>query len=244
MKAFKILIVLLSMLIIFGCSSNKGSENEKAGGKSKANTKQAAFLMDETQLENPEYAAQLQVIALASLAKSALYIGKKDFSSIYEAFGFANDDLAWSKETGLQALGLRQDVVKSRAEATAAGAGNAGSEGSDVSTDMQQMIDAKLQAGVKLSESQKQYFLVSLTRLGAAIAKEVILVKSATDYVNDVKAMAPMQKAKEAKNLPKAADMVSKLPGNIASQLKTLKIYIDIAKTNNVKIPDDVTKLI
>lgn len=243
MKTFKIIIVLVCALIIFGCASNKGSE-QKSGGKAKAAGKQAPMLLDDARLDDPSYYPQLQVEALASLAKAFTYVGKKDFVSINEAYTFATDDIAWSNEAGLQALGLRQDVVKMRADAAAGSAGNAGSDKTDASTSMQQMIDAKLQSGAQLSQTQKQYFLVSLTRLAAAIAKETILVKSAADYANEVKAMPAMQKAKEAKNLPKAANMVSKLPGNIASQLKTLKTYLDIAKTNNIKIPDDVSKLI
>jgi hypothetical protein len=227
-----------------GSKSGSNSSAQNTDRASKRNSQEQSLLLDDSRLEDNSYYAMLQTEAIASIVMSATLIGKSDFTSIYDAYMMANEDIAWSKETALQALGLRQDVVRMRADAAGAGAGNAGAIGSEIGANMQQVIDANLQSGLLLSEVQKKYFLVSLTRLGAAIAKEIIIVKNATDYVQDVKKMSAIQKAKEAKNLPKAVDMVSKLPGNITSQLNSLKTYIDVAKTNNINIPDDVTKLL
>ncbi len=242
MKTLKVLIVLLSMLIVFGCASNKGSE--KSSGKSKAAGKVAAMYLDDSKINSPQYAMEFGQTVIETLKQVPSYIDQNSFDKIAMLFDDSKKYIAISEEASMVALGLREKAVAARASAAAAGSGNAGSDQADLGASVTAERDALLAKGVQMSDIQKQYFLISLTSLAVAIAQETILVKNATKYPDYVKGLDKMSQVKEAKNLPKAAKMVSELPGTIASQLKTLKTYIDIAKTNNIKIPDDVSKLI
>lgn len=236
MKAFKIVLLAICLTLIVGSTL-------AAKDKGKKGKPEVVFLLDDTQLteESAEiYTGLLQKEALASLAVSATYLGKNEYASIAEAYELTKNDIAWSKECALQALDLRKIVVATEAGASASEAGNAGGDAANISSQMQAKIDELKSGAATLSASQKGYFLVSLTRLAGAIAKETILVNCAKAYVDNVKSMPPLAKAKEAKNLPKAAEMVSSLPGALASQIGTLGSYITIAKTNGIEIPKEV----
>lgn len=236
MKAFKIVLLAICLTLIVGstlAAKDKGKKDEV----------KVVFLLDDSKLvveQTESYGLSLQKEALESLVLSATYLGKNDFASIAEAYEMATNDIAWSEECALQALDLRKDVVAAKAEAEATGATNAGGDPAIVSANLKAQID-KLKSGeIKLSTAQKGYFLVSLTRIAAALAKETILVTNAKAYVENVKGMSVLAKAKEAKNLPKATGMVSTLPGAITTQLGTLATYITIAKTNGIEIPKEV----
>ena len=56
--------------------------------------------------------------------------------------------------------------------------------------------------------------------------------------------MSKLSQLREAANVLRATEMIVTLPGMIASQLVTLKTYLDIASTNNISVPADVTALI
>jgi len=240
MKAFKVVLLAICLTLVVGSvllAKEKGKKGEV----------EIVFLLDDSQLvvENAvAYGVSLQGEALKSLAITANYIGKSDFASIKEAYDLTTSDIAWSEECALQALDLRKDVVASRAEAAANSAANAGGEPADIGLQMKTKIESLKSGAFQLSDSQKGYFLVSLTRLAAAIAKETVLVTNAKAYTENVKGMSVMAKAKEAKNLPKATSMVATLPGNLVTQLATMVSYVTIAKTNGIKIPEDVTKLL
>jgi len=240
MKAFKVVLLAICLMLIVGSAL-------VAKDKGKKEKSEIVFLLDDTQLVADKavaYGKLLQIKALESLKQSATYLGKSDFASIAEAYEKTSEDIAWSDECALQALDLRKDVVAARAEASATSAANAGGEPADQSLQIKARIEDLKSGALTLSDSQKEYFLVSLTRLAAAIAKETLLVVNAKDYAENVKSMSALAKAKEAKNLPKAASMVSTLPGNLVTQLATLVTYVTIAKTNGIKIPDDVSKLL
>ena len=236
MKAFKIVLLAICFTLIVGSTLVAKDKGKKGEVK-------VVFLLDDSKLaveQTESYGLSLQQEALSSLAYSATFLGKNDFASIAEAYEMTTNDIAWSEECALQALDLRKDVVAAQAEAGATEAGNAGGDTAIVSEKMKAQLE-KLKSGeVKLSTAQKGYFLVSLTRLAAALGKETILVTNAKAYVDNVKGMSALAKAKEAKNLPKAADMVTKLPGAIASQVGALGTYINIAKANGIEIPKEV----
>lgn len=237
MKAFKIVVVLLLVVMMFGCSSNKGSKKDDAVKPLLLNSERIAQ-------NDKSYPKELHVEALKTLTGAALLMGQNDFESIDAAYSIAEYNIALSNEASLQALGLREGVVAKNAEAKAIAEGNAGGEEADLSVDVEAEKARMLAEGVTLKGTQKDYFLVSLVQLASAIATEVVLVNNTKDYIMNVKAMPTMAKAKEAKNLKKASALASSLPGNIASQIGTLKTYIDIAKTNNIEIPEDVSSII
>lgn len=236
MKTFKIVVVLLLVVMVFGCSSNKGSKKDDAV---------KPLLLDSERIarDDKSYPKELQEEALASLANAALLIGQNDFNSISEAYSSVEVTIQLSEEAALQALGLREAVVAKKAETKALEGGNAGAEKADLSEEAKKEKERILEEKVKLVGTQKDYFLVSITQLASAIAKEKIIVDNTKNYIDNVKEMSAMKKAKEAKNLKRATAIASSLPGNIASQLGTLKTYIDIALTNNIKIPVEVTNL-
>jgi len=240
-----IIPALITVMLLSACGSNRKTASSK---KKPAKADKQALLLDEAMLADEStasvYAGQLVLIATDCLLQSVMYGGGSDFPSLAKAFDLSKNHIAWSEETAWQAFGLRQMVVAARAEASAQGAGLAGSDAALQGENLQAQMDAKLKEGVQLQDSQRDFFLASLIYLAAAITKETYISKNLSEYITWAKSLKGFDALREAQYLPKALSITTGLPGMIASQMITLKTYLDIAKTNNIEIPSNVTAML
>jgi hypothetical protein len=236
---------LIAVLLLSACGSNRKEASRKA---KPAQKDKQVLRLDEAMLADEStasvYAGQLVLQATDCLLQSVMYGGSSDFPSLSQAFDLSKNHVSWSEETAWQAFGLRQMVVAARAEASAQGAGLAGSEEALQGENLQAQMDAKLKEGVQLQDSQRDFFLASLIYLAAAVVKETNISKNLPDYISWAKSLKGFDALREAQYLPKALALMSGLPGMIASQTMTLKTYLDIAKTNNIEIPSDVKSML
>ena len=173
------MVVCVLILCVTSCSSNKTSKDTKT----KKGAEQALYL-DTSSLTDPVYYGAINQQAMASLLDSFSFRGKCDFDSIYQAYNLSKTDMAISREAALEALGLRQQIVAARAEAAALTAGSAGAETAELGEDLDDLVKEKLSSNPQMSDIQKEYFLISIIRLGAAIAKEKILMDNVLVYQN------------------------------------------------------------
>ena len=236
-----IIIILIFALCFTACSQNKKE------GKNKK-TKQRQFLLDDLLLENEDmaslYASQLIGEGTNCLYQSCMTSPGYSFSELANSFDLCKEHLYWSEETAWQAFGFRQKLVEARAEAKAQSGALAGNEEAILGESIKADMDSLLKEGVQLQASQRDFFLASLVYLAAAITREVQLVKNIQAYISRAKNLSPLDAIMEARFLPKAVTMATNLPVMIASQTITLKTYLDFARTNNIKIPTNVSDML
>jgi len=208
---------------------------------------QENLLIDDDSIENPEYITSLEAMGMNSLISAVTYKGVSDFGSIYIQYLVAKTDLDFSQEAMTVSLGCREEVIALRSEYTTISEGNISDKdlkkNIEISENTQLVLNEKINGEVVLDDIQKQYFSIGILFQAASLSKNIIVVENLNAYVEYVKELKGFKKAKEAKKLKKATKIISTLPGIIANQTSNLKLMVDIAGTNNIEIPEDVTNL-
>jgi hypothetical protein len=154
-----------------------------------------------------------------------------------------------SQELALTAFGLKQEAEKIKAEKDQLTSGNLTKDSHDrftrISDPANDKIAEKIKAGEKLDAEGQAAFKSSMSELGQGIVKEVPL---AANITATGKAAADGAKTASPLDAPKylaIADVLVPLGGNVVKDLdlarKTLGIYIDYAKSNQIEVPADAT---
>lgn len=238
MKKTFVVVMILLLLVSAAFAAKKDKDKEKA----------QAWLLDEAKLQTDEaaleYAMSLKSESIEWLKGSLQYMNAVDFPTLSVALDEAKTHSAWSLETALQALGMRQQLVTARAEKEATKGGSAGGDEAELGKMLEQKLAEMSETEAQLSGSQKDFFLASLVQLLSSISRETLIVKNIATYIDYAKSLKGLSATKEAKNIPIATAMAADLPVLVSNQINTLNTFLKIAKTNNIEIPEDVTAML
>ncbi|HOG26269.1 MAG TPA: hypothetical protein PLI24_06700 [Candidatus Cloacimonas sp.] len=239
MKTFKFVLVslcIMSMLTSWVSIEAKKKEEDK--GKEV----ESKLFLDDSKLDNQDYYNQFPSSAIQSFENALLTPKVSDIKIITINSDQTKTDAKIAEEMIAVALGMRQEYVNLEAEGKSLLSGNL--EGSEL--EISEMVKAKLEdlktAKAQLSESQKVYFLSGFTYLASSIVREKVILESAKMYVDEASKATGMAKMKYAKDLPYATAVVTDIPILLESQIKTINEFATIAKTQSIKIPENVTK--
>jgi hypothetical protein len=176
---------------------------------------------------------------------------KGNFDKIIKSY---NEDVSQhytkSNELALSAFGLKQESEKLKAENDQMGSGVTADGLAKISAQRNQasaLITEKIKSGEKLTLEGKKLFGESMLELGKGLLAQPVYVKGTKDIgqaaAEGVKKANPMDLPKYNEVVTGTATLGELIATDANTARNTLGIYTDYAKSNQIDVPPDVTKV-